>query len=46
MRIFGKNEKIVSARVKLLSGFEEVGKAFRSCEGALHRLYSSMVLVF
>ena len=46
MRIFGKNEKIVSARVKLLSGFEEVCKAFWGCEGALHRLYSSMVLVF
>ena len=32
--------------VELLPGFEEVGKAFRSCERALHRLYSSMVLVF
>lgn len=42
----GASYESVSVGVELLPGFEEVGKAFRSCEGALHRLNSSMVLVF
>ncbi len=42
----GVSHESVSVGVELLPGFEEVGKAFRGCKSALHRLYSSMVLVF
>lgn len=46
VRSRGSGVVAYNAGVELLPGFEEVGKAFRSCEGALHRLYSSMFLVF
>lgn len=44
--IDGASHESVNVGVELLPGFEEVGKAFRSCEGALHRCHCNTVSSF
>ena len=46
MRAFGLSEQVENASIKAFSGMEKVFEAFRSCEGALHRLHCNTVSSF